>query len=764
MAERDLSRRELFGLLGATGVGSLAGCSELSGLDDGGTETETVVFTDTPDGEMTDRPDDELVFDGGDAEAFSEALAELSRNPGATLEIEPGTYRFDSGRRASADYHFRPPEMTDATIEGNGATIIFTYHRAGGIRFDAGSDLTIRNLTIDYDPVPYTQAAIVDKSDDLRTLRIELDDGYPALDGPVFARHSRRSGSLHTEDGEFIRGVRKRGPPDPSYSNVTKLDDRTYELTVAESSSVRGISEAEKLIIKARRSVASLYLHRVDRPVIENVTIRASVGAGVVCRVCEEPTVRNCTVARIEDTDRLISTNADGVLIYNSISGPMIEDCRVEYTGDDAMVVTRTMTTVSRLLDERTARLDQVPSFIAGEGDVLTVFSQQGVRKGELPPITDVNPHAESDADRPRPLDATFAEPIADVLSENDVVGNTATGNHGFVIRNNEARNARGLLTRIASSHGIVEANVLDGASRNGIEIECDTNDRTFAPSGGVTDVTVRNNEISRPGLNYLAGPSPAGIRVHHRTRPGVSSTGRPNRDLTIADNEIRNAATIGIEVENAENVSVENNVMENLNNLSYPDNGRYAVRLNDVYDATVRGNSAAGTDDQLSGFGEARESANVSSSDNSLRIDGESAPSNLVSWQPLGIDFNRSVRPDGGNRLLSLRCFDLALLNEAGDVVMETNIGANESAIEFGEGVDPQEESGGESWRWFGGESAYATVSFYASHLDAATTMRLDARPIEAGISAAFEVNGEVTDEIAFEENVRRRLDISLE
>lgn len=770
-------RRRVLGALGVSGVGALAGCNGLqsesnSGEQEETTPTETVVFTDTPveekTGTATETSDDETatrVFDSGDSRGFAAALREVARNPGATLEIEPGTYRFDPARPKGAGKwrSFRPPEMEDVTIEGNGATIIFTEPKAGGFYFKGGSNITVRNLTIDFDPVPFTQGKIVDLSDDRQTAEVVLDEGYSQLTHEMFEGISAPGGSLHTIDGEFINGIRKRGRLDKYYSEITKIGERRYEVELADFCTTRGLKTGIKQLFKARRNVAAFFFYKVEGVEVSNVTIRASNGAGIVCHVCDTPTVRNCVLGPPDDSDRLLGTDADGVMFVNVISEPQIEGCRIEYGGDDPIVVQQTLTTVAGIVDDRTVRLDNWHPFVAQSGDVFRALTQTGVRKGDLPPIQEISYWRSASVGRGKPHIVTFEEPIADTLSEGDIVGNVATASHDFVVRNNRIRNIRGVLIRIAASHGVVEDNVIEGASRIGVEIECDTNDSTYAPKGGVRDVTVRNNQISRPGLNYLAGPSPSGIRIHHRTRDGTSTAGQPNRDITVEGNTIENGAHLGVEVEHAAGVQIKNNDMRNLNQLEYPDDGKYGVALNHVTNAKVTENLAAGLDESLTQFGVQHRSENITVAENRLKINGESVPARLVSWTPVRVAFNRTVSPDGTNRSLALRCFRAALVDGTGETIMETNIGSDEVGIQFGDGVYFVEQVEDESWRWMGGESGVAFLYFQETHLKQASMLRLDAKPIETGIQADITVDGRGTDQIDFDSTHRKVSEISL-
>lgn len=749
-----VSRREILGALGTSSMVGIAGC-------DGGQSGQ-----DSAQGNQTTSTSESntRIFEGGDAEDFAAALDEIAANPGATLEFAPGTYRFEPAREQPGVkwWHFNPPMMEDVTIEGNGAKIIFREPAAGGIKFAGGSDITIRNLTFDYDPVPFTQGVIRDLSEDRQTVEVELDKEYPQLTHDLFNGISTPGGSIHTADGEFIQGIRQRGPLDTYYSDISKIGDRRYVMSVSERSSVVALQEGLKQLFKARRNIQVLHFYSTDRPTLENVTVHASNGAGFSFSNGKHPVVRNCVIAPPSASDRLIGTNADGIFVQNVESRPVVEDTRLAYVGDSPIVVQDTLAVVAEVIDDRTIRIGEWDIF-AQPGDTLRALSQGGERMGTLPPIEAVEYRLDTEIGRGKAETITFESSISDILSKSDLVGSQALACHDFVIKNNTVRNVRGQLIRISASHGVVEGNTLEGAHRNGIEIECDTNDHTFIPKGGVTNVTVRNNDISRPGLNYRAGPSPSGIRVHHNTRDGVSTSGKPNRDITIEGNIISDGAYVGIEVDHAADVRIERNEMQDLNQLPYPETGNYGVVLNHVETGGVIGNVVRGSEENLSGFGVQRESNNIETSGNELVVDGESQRGRLLAFMPVRISFDQTVTPSGSNRFLAVRFFQISLHDADGGRIMETNIGADEKAFFPGDGVYSVAQKSGESWRWFGGESETATMYLYSHHLGKARTLRLEGEPIQEGITGTVSVDGQETDTVAFGQKERQVYEISL-
>lgn len=739
------SRRRVLATLGASSLGVLGGCNW---------------STSRPNGDTNKR-----MFDGGDASAFAAALEDVATDPGATLEIAPGTYRFEPVREQQGGKwrHFNPPPMEGVTIEGNGATIVFTEPAAGGFKFQGGSDIAIRNLTFDYDPVPFTQGVIQTISNDERTAEVELDEGYPQLNHEMFDGIAAPGGSVHTPDGEFVRGVRAHNHLDTYYTNISKIGDRLYQMELTEDSTVRAIRPGLKQLFKARRDVQIFAFTYTDRPTLENVTIQASNGAGMSFAIGDRPTVRNCAIAPPENSNRLIGVNADGVRFVDVKSEPSLENSRLEYLGDDPIVVQHSLTAVTEVIDERTVRLGEWP-IRAQPDDTFKIISEGGERLGTSPRIESMEYRQESRFGRGKPETVTFETTISNSVSEGDLLGNQAVASHDFVIRNNTVRNVRGNLIRIAASHGTVENNTLEGAHRNGIEIECETNGRSFTPKGGVIDVTVRNNNIRRPGLNYRAGDSPSGIRVHHRPPGGVQTEGHPNQNVTIDGNTISDGAYLGIEIENAADVRIMGNEMHDLNQLDYPETGDFGVLLDAVEKGRVVGNQVTGPSTQLEAFGLRRNSTNIEAANNELEIDGASQPGRLLQFVPLRISFSETFQPEGGHLWLAIRCYSLSLHTETGETVVETDMSGSATGFSPGEGVYKVEQEGDEYYRWIGGENETATMYLYAHHLEAASTMRLEGTPFEDGISGTVSANEQVTDTVDFGTAERQVYEISLD
>ena len=69
------------------------------------------------------------------------------------------------------------------TIDGNGARLVMTDLKHA-VRLSDCRNVTVKNLTVDYDPLPFTQGVITSVSPDSRVVEFTIDKGYPDLTGP----------------------------------------------------------------------------------------------------------------------------------------------------------------------------------------------------------------------------------------------------------------------------------------------------------------------------------------------------------------------------------------------------------------------------------------------------------------------------------------------------------------------------------------------------------------------------------------------------
>lgn len=736
---RRPTRRRLLRSGAAIGTLGLAGC-----------ERSDPASTTTPrSGSPPSSATDDVVFDGGGREAFEAALEVLVETPGSTLVVEPGTYRFDPPAGPKPGPHFQVQNLQDATIEGNGARLLMTDPARAAFRFLGGAGVTVGDLTIDYDPVPFTQGTITELSAGAETITLELDEGYPSLSHPMFDAAAGVTGTIHTADGQLIRGLPQRGGLHVRFASMTRRNGRRVDLRRSNPINVQGLAVGRRMAVKARRTAGVSFLN-VARPTMENVTVRTAPGMAIKTVLCDRPVVRGATVAPPPDRDRLIGAVADGIHVYDAREGPIIEECHLEQVCDDGIVVDSILLRVTGLRDDRTIAVAGESLKTVRPGDTHEVMGPDGIRRDDLPAVSDVT-YRES-YDNPwvpaHPETLTFEEPIDDIVRPGDFLANRATTNPGFVVRNNVVRDSTANSVRLSAGPGLVEGNRLVGCSLHGIWMRCDTSG-VFSPKRWTNDVVIRDNRISRSGLTYFAATHTAGVHAVYWAAAGVDASGRPHRNVVLTDNEVVETAGTSVLVEDAEDVRLESNRMASPN-VVY--DGEYGVGVRNVVGFEVLGNTVSGSKEQLSYFGRRERSEEVSSRDNVASIDGTSRSGELVRWVPVTLSFDRTVVPEDGDLHLGFRCLAVTLRDANGGVVRQVDVGGAEDGVEFGRGVYDATVGADERWRWFGGQDTIAELHFAGSELSRATRLELRGEAVEAGISAVVTVDGRRAGELAFE------------
>jgi hypothetical protein len=120
--------------------------------------------------------------------AFAKAVAAISEAAAeANKASKPAHIVLNLDKNAM--YRIKRPivlkQLKDIEIHGNGAQLINTG-RASTLQISDASHVTIRDLTIDYDPLPFTQGTIASFDHTTREIIVNVDPGYPD-DPPLLA-------------------------------------------------------------------------------------------------------------------------------------------------------------------------------------------------------------------------------------------------------------------------------------------------------------------------------------------------------------------------------------------------------------------------------------------------------------------------------------------------------------------------------------------------------------------------------------------------
>jgi len=114
--------------------------------------------------------------------------AAIKAGPGTEVTLDAGTYRVKplAPRDACLSIH----GATNQVVRGAGRStqIVITDPAAGGFSIGLGQQVTVRDLTVDYDPLPFCQGTIRAVDTEAGYFDLEVEPGYPTPDAENFVK------------------------------------------------------------------------------------------------------------------------------------------------------------------------------------------------------------------------------------------------------------------------------------------------------------------------------------------------------------------------------------------------------------------------------------------------------------------------------------------------------------------------------------------------------------------------------------------------
>ncbi len=253
------------------------------------------------------------------------------------ISIPPGQYRV-TPRNGE---HLHLEGLRDIQIIADGVEMVCTETVRALTLIDC-RNVTLRGLTIDYDPLPFTQGRIVKLSDDSMIHEIELFEGFP------------ESAQIENYKYEVFRGDTRALRYGSYYEfEIEKLSPRRIRITKGDQ--YRGpewhLEQVGDIIVIAvshvlgKRLSAAVAVSDSTAITLEDVTLYASDGFGFVENNCHGTTYRHCRVDRrplekdlhSRANPRIRSLNADAFHSISATLGPSYLDCFARFQGDDCI-------------------------------------------------------------------------------------------------------------------------------------------------------------------------------------------------------------------------------------------------------------------------------------------------------------------------------------------------------------------------------------------------------------------------------------------
>ncbi len=490
-----------------------------------------------------------------DSAAIRQTIAAAAKSGApSTVLFDAKPYRVSAESQGDGKYCFSVEQAANLTLQGtkDGTELISSSPRAGMVGFRSCTNVHIKGITIDYDPVPFIQGGITMIDAARGVFELKVDEGYPEPQ-PELMKH---------QWGVVIdRQTRRFKPGTPSHLPVrtfTALGDRRWRLELENRNDARKMAAGDAFVMRGGAEGHGVAFWNCSGGSVEDMTIYAAPSLCMAFVQCEgDLAVQRVTVCPRPGTTRLLSGNADGIHCQMNRKGPLVEGCHFEGMSDDGMNTYDKVRMVTKVISPTELQVHQ--TFDMRPGDRIQVLDPQtGCVRGEA----NVSAMANRRITLDRPIEGvrTSTNMLTGITSmtnhlDADVVFNLSTCGAGYIVRSNYFGNFRGRGLILRGVNGLIEGNIFEHTSGQGIVI---ANEPHWPEGPMPRDVIIRGNQLKGVGIDASAQNYGA-ITVMGLGLKGVSPCPAV-KNIRIENNVITDPPAYGIDLQSCAGVILTGN------------------------------------------------------------------------------------------------------------------------------------------------------------------------------------------------------------
>jgi hypothetical protein len=494
------------------------------------------------------------------------------------LRIPAGTYAVSSTEHSNgALLNF--DGANDLTVDATGVTIV-GKELTRAVNVVNSHNLTIEGLTVDYDPLPFTQGAVYGIAPDLSWLDVTLDAGYPQR---AYSRISIYDPTT---------GFQKAGINHLWGTTAAFVQPGVVRVSLAGIGNNVALGDPITLAGDPTGTAHAISFEQSSGSKLRDVTVHTAAGFGLIDTSGDGGTVLDgfhlvpgppppgATKAP------LLSAIWDGIQFQAVGHGPTMINSEVRNAGDDSFSIqTKSLPvlessgnklTVGFTDPWRAAALqvgDRLERFRDGPSTRVTGIRKvaysdltldpatqakfdQGQTNGSDPWYIDKNSIFELTVDTPEIV------PAGQVVFDPDRMGN------GFVFKNNTIHSpGRGMLLK--AGDGVIEDNVFEGGDK---AIMLAPENATDSHGGAAYDLTIRGNVFRHTGYHH---DMPWSDQAGAIGMAGGNVTSERTFDNIVIDGNLFDSIRgLNLNVSDASNVTVSNNTFRNTHTTENGTNG----------------------------------------------------------------------------------------------------------------------------------------------------------------------------------------------
>ena len=293
----------------------------------------------------------------------------------------------------------------DLVIDGQGVRLVFenalSNSDSRGLSISSARGRTLKNFSVDYDPLPYTQGRVIatSQSPTESIFDVQIDTGYRS-DVPFFADSvAFKELSLRPFDAATLRI--KRDGLRVIVSRVALLAPGILRFATTDPPvNLTNIAVGDLVATAAFRSSA-IYLADSTGTQIDNVTVNTANGSSI-----EEVGGGGGTDARVcfkagapppgASAQRLLARTRGGFNSRNVEKGPYIHDSFLERLGDDAIAVSGAVFSIPAIVGKTITFAAADPTLPIGlpPGSAVEIYDKNSLRVRIATTVAAVTPNS----------------------------------------------------------------------------------------------------------------------------------------------------------------------------------------------------------------------------------------------------------------------------------------------------------------------------------------------------------------------------------
>jgi len=486
------------------------------------------------------------------------------------IVVPPGRYRVSP----DGNYHLHFENLNDITIVADSVEMICT-ETVQAIKINNCTNFKLKGITIDYDPLPFTQARIVEMSSDKNTLTADFMEGYSTtVRGDKLEIFDSETGELSTIT---------------YYGSTYQVDPQQRKIVITKRSNYNVANSHEEIgdiaVIgsqKNRHIPHAIVPNGCNGLVMEDVTLYAGTTFGFFETNCSGSQYINCKIDRrpltteiVErDVRRMRSINADGFHSKHASVGPKYIGCIARYNGDDGIAVNghyhviaategNKLTVVPKGGNDLNLSVGDTAELVSYTGERIEDALITVISKGYTAPSSSVKVFLQNQtfhgaADNTYQasnvyyvtLNRTVDLPMGSLIASANKIGN------GFEVRNCTMgpNRSRGII--IKAGNGVITENKLVSNWGQAIKL---APEYSWLEAGSGSNIEISDNVITEC--------HDAAIAVYAYGGNGETAPAGAHKNIIISGNNISGSSNPAIAVTSVKGLKLTNNTIESTNN-----------------------------------------------------------------------------------------------------------------------------------------------------------------------------------------------------